>query len=178
MTDYIAFTADEYAPDAPATALHFERWFRNWIAGFEGAAGAPRIAGAAMKATSSGTVDLRDCLPWGSESISSNTTGTVKKQILPSAATALVDCTVRVLISISVSSGGGAATGGARVLKNGTAVQTYSGSQTNVSVDVSLVAGDVLAVEATATGGSTGQTGSCTMSKCKYQVSERSVVLI
>lgn len=25
MTDYIPFTADEYAPDAPATALHFEK---------------------------------------------------------------------------------------------------------------------------------------------------------
>lgn len=48
MTDYIPFTTDEYAPDAPATALHFERWFRNWIAGFEGAAGAPKVAGEAL----------------------------------------------------------------------------------------------------------------------------------
>lgn len=43
MTDYLPFTPDEYAVDAPGTALHFERWFRNWIAGFEGANGAPRL---------------------------------------------------------------------------------------------------------------------------------------
>lgn len=43
MTDYLPYTSGEYAVDAPATALHFERWFRNWEAGFEGAAGAPRI---------------------------------------------------------------------------------------------------------------------------------------
>lgn len=43
MTDYLPYTSGEYAVDAPATALHFERWFRNWEAGFEGAPGAPRI---------------------------------------------------------------------------------------------------------------------------------------
>ena len=43
MTDYVPYTPDEYAPDAPATALHFQRWFENWIAGFQGAPGAPRI---------------------------------------------------------------------------------------------------------------------------------------
>ncbi len=48
MTDYVPFTSDEYQPDAPATALHFSRWFQNWIAGFEGAAGAPRLARKAM----------------------------------------------------------------------------------------------------------------------------------
>lgn len=48
MTDFVPFTSDEYAPDAPGTSLHFERWFRNWIAGFEGAAGAPRLDLAAI----------------------------------------------------------------------------------------------------------------------------------
>lgn len=43
MTDYVPYTPDEYAPDAPGTALHFQRWFENWIAGFEGAPGAPRL---------------------------------------------------------------------------------------------------------------------------------------
>lgn len=43
MTDYLPYTWGEYAVDAPATALHFERWFRNWEAGFEGAANAPRL---------------------------------------------------------------------------------------------------------------------------------------
>ena len=48
MTDYLGYVASEYAVDAPATSLHFERWFRNWEAGFEGAAGAPRLAHRAM----------------------------------------------------------------------------------------------------------------------------------
>ncbi|MCU0826144.1 MAG: hypothetical protein MUE52_01755 [Tabrizicola sp.] len=48
MTDYVPYTAAEYAPDAPATALHFQRWFENWIAGFEGAPGAPRLTYPAM----------------------------------------------------------------------------------------------------------------------------------
>lgn len=56
MTDYIPFTAAEYQPDAPATALHFSRWFQNPVAITEGASGAPRIADAAMSssATSAG----------------------------------------------------------------------------------------------------------------------------
>jgi hypothetical protein len=49
MTDYVPYTPDEYAPDAPGTALHFQRWFENWIAGFEGAAGAPRLVLAALE---------------------------------------------------------------------------------------------------------------------------------
>lgn len=49
MTDYLGYTADEYAPDAPATSLHFRRWFENWIAAFEAAPGAPRIEPRALK---------------------------------------------------------------------------------------------------------------------------------
>lgn len=49
MTDYIPYTVEEYQPDAPATALHFARWFQNWEAGFEGAAGAPRLAPVALE---------------------------------------------------------------------------------------------------------------------------------
>ncbi|MFO1202994.1 MAG: hypothetical protein U1E58_10210 [Tabrizicola sp.] len=48
MTDYLPYVASEYAVDSPATALHFERWFRNWEAGFEGAPGAPRVLFAAL----------------------------------------------------------------------------------------------------------------------------------
>lgn len=43
MTDYIPYTPQEYAVEAPATAAHFGRWFQNWEAGFEGAVGAPRL---------------------------------------------------------------------------------------------------------------------------------------
>lgn len=51
MTDYLPYTADEYSVDAPGTALSFERWFRNWEAGFEGAPGAPRLWTAALGPT-------------------------------------------------------------------------------------------------------------------------------
>lgn len=44
MADYIPYTTDEMQPEAPATALHFARWFQNWEAGFAGAAGAPRMS--------------------------------------------------------------------------------------------------------------------------------------
>lgn len=48
MTDFLPYTSDEYSVDAPATALHFERWFRNWEAGFQGAFGAQRLYGEAI----------------------------------------------------------------------------------------------------------------------------------
>lgn len=43
MPDYIPYTTDEMQPEAPATSLHFARWFQNWEAGFGGANGAPRL---------------------------------------------------------------------------------------------------------------------------------------
>lgn len=44
MPDYIPYTSAEYEPEAPATALHFARWFQNWEAGFAGMPGAPGLA--------------------------------------------------------------------------------------------------------------------------------------
>lgn len=54
MTDYLAYTPAEYAPDAPATALHFQRWFQNWEAGFAGAPGAPRLNLGALERPTAG----------------------------------------------------------------------------------------------------------------------------
>jgi len=47
-TDWLGFTPVEYEVGAPATSLHFERWFRNPVALAQGADGAPRIDFAAM----------------------------------------------------------------------------------------------------------------------------------
>lgn len=55
MPDFTPYTAAEYAPDAPATALHFQRWFQNWEAGFEGAPNAPRLLPAALERLLPGT---------------------------------------------------------------------------------------------------------------------------
>lgn len=40
-TDWGDFTPAEYEVGAPATSLHFERWFRNVVAAMQGADGAP-----------------------------------------------------------------------------------------------------------------------------------------
>ena len=50
-TDWLDWTNLEYAVGAPATALHFERWFRNPVAIAQGAIGAPRIEDAALSTT-------------------------------------------------------------------------------------------------------------------------------
>lgn len=55
MTDYIPYTPDEYAPEAPATALHFQRWFENCVAMFEGAPNAPRLMLGALPELAPGT---------------------------------------------------------------------------------------------------------------------------
>jgi hypothetical protein len=61
MTDFVPYTPAEYAVDAPATALHFQRWFENWIAGFEGAAGAARLRiGALQRLTAGSQIRSRD----------------------------------------------------------------------------------------------------------------------
>lgn len=60
MTDYLPYVGSEYAVDAPATALHFERWFRNWEAGFEGAPGAPKLdLGALPRIAPGGVIKVR-----------------------------------------------------------------------------------------------------------------------
>jgi len=48
ITDWNDWTPTEYEVGAPATSLHFERWFRNAVALAQGSAGAPRIVGAAL----------------------------------------------------------------------------------------------------------------------------------
>ena len=50
-TDWLDWTELEYAVGAPATAMHFERWFRNPVAIAQGAIGAPRIEDAALSTT-------------------------------------------------------------------------------------------------------------------------------
>lgn len=48
MTDYIAITEAETNPGAPSKSSLWKRWAKNWIAGFEGAPGAPRLQVGAM----------------------------------------------------------------------------------------------------------------------------------
>lgn len=54
-TDWGDFTPTEYQVGAPATSLHFERWFRNVVAAFQGAANAPRLEFPALGTLVAGT---------------------------------------------------------------------------------------------------------------------------
>lgn len=71
VPDYIPYTPDEFAIDAPATALHFARWFENWLAGFGGALDAPRLWLPALERLAPG-VEIRS-----RNDVADNTTGTV-----------------------------------------------------------------------------------------------------
>lgn len=51
MTDYIAILETETNPGAPSKSSLWKRWAKNWIAGFEGAIGAPRLMDPALDTT-------------------------------------------------------------------------------------------------------------------------------
>lgn len=55
-TDWGDWTSDEYDVGAPATSNHFERWFRNVVAAFQGAVDAPELQFAALGVLEPGTV--------------------------------------------------------------------------------------------------------------------------
>jgi hypothetical protein len=48
MTDYTEITEAETNAGAPSKSSLWKRWAKNWIAGFEGAVGAPRLQGKAV----------------------------------------------------------------------------------------------------------------------------------
>ncbi len=137
MTDYIPFTTDEYAPDAPATALHFERWFRNWIAAFEGASGAPRIAIGALERLNPGEqVRSRQ-----DAEVTGPNAGTVAKEMF----SFIQAGTVRVAFDHRNTGSAGGTVSVIRV-RNGVSTTVASFSNTTTyqtrSVDVSVLPGD------------------------------------
>lgn len=177
MTTYTDIPNSLVAVGAKPFASTIQALRDNPLALNEGDASVPnslRIRGAAMRSTSAGTVVLRDCLPWGTQTVSNTTTTAQSQRVEASAFTALVACTVQVLISGTFGSGGGSS---CAILKNGTAVQTYTTNQTGATVNVSLAAGDTLAVLLSATGTSGGSTGTATLTACQYRVDVRSAVM-
>lgn len=56
MTTYTAIAESETDPGAAGTSSLWKRWAKNWIAGFEGAVGAPRLAKAALSGLFIGTI--------------------------------------------------------------------------------------------------------------------------
>lgn len=176
MTDYSAILESETDPGAASKSSLWKRWAKNWIAGFEGAVGAPRLMAAAMYSTASGSVVQRNCLPFGNEVATTSVAASpVNNQpVEASGMTALVACTVQVFLTFTK---GGSQTIGLNVLKNGASVQAYSTAQTGATVNVTLAAGDTLAVALSASTNTNGQNSTITLTACQYRVDARSVVM-
>lgn len=153
MTDYQAYTPSEYAPDAPATALHFQRWFENWIAGFEGAVGAPRLQPGALQGPVAGSAYSRVICPIY-RTPAASTYGTIDGAHQNDAVTISAIVLVGGVIRCTAQHRGHTTQAGQenwlRLMKNGVLVQewminTAGASYTTRSVDVTVAAGDVLA---------------------------------
>lgn len=147
MTDYNAIAETETDPGAPSKSSLWKRWAKNWIAGFEGAAGAPRLRGEAIATAANGalpvlTVTASDAfdLGEGMAPVAGTTVATTAAEVLAQTYTvALFTGTVRLRATLTAA-GGGVAT--AILYKNGALV----GSSTSAaqSYDVSVVPGDLL----------------------------------
>lgn len=141
MTDYLAYTPSEYAPDAPGTTLHFQRWFENWIAGFEGAAGAPRLRIGALQRLNPGN-EIR----WRQDAERAVEGGTAGVSMLNLAF--MQAGTVRVSFDHRFVSG--AAPGGVVLRRRRGGVETDLANYTNASayvsrtVDCAVLPGDLL----------------------------------
>jgi len=139
MTDYVPYTPDEYAPDAPATALHFQRWFENWIAALEGAPGAPRLHPLAFGGVDAGDVVIEKVTPQGiavqiaTFSSGGSAFGTLARNYCPELPVFTVCNTGTIRIKGTYSSTT------FRVYRNGTLVSSPTGT---FSVDISVTAGD------------------------------------
>jgi len=176
MTTYVAIPNGDIDQDSPVTQPLLTALRDNLLATIEGDATAPRIYGAAMFGPAAGSTVQRNCLPWGTEASGSIITGTITNLLAASPMTALVACVVQVRVTHSIAVSGGASASVA-ILKNGTAVQTYTTSQTGATTDVTLGAGDTLAVRTIAEGAGPGTSASVSLSVCEYRVNARSAVM-
>ncbi len=150
---YREIQTTEVDSGSPLTAELAEAWRANWIAGFEGASGAPRIEADAFQGSVAGTELLFSAVGPGDLI----TTG---GQAYDATFRAIASCEVRVEIEVS-KSGGATSDPDATVEKNGSTVLTAlaDSSYTTFTVDVSLVAGDVIKIygEEVSDGGGTSQ---------------------
>ncbi|NBZ87916.1 hypothetical protein [Stagnihabitans tardus] len=147
MTDYSAIAETETDPGAPSKSSLWKRWAKNWIAGFEGAAGAPRLMGEAIATAANGalpvlTVTASDAfdLGEGMAPVAGTAVATTAAEVVAQTYTvALFTGSVRVRATITAG-GGGVAT--AILYKNG--VSFGSSTTSSQSYDVPVVPGDVL----------------------------------
>lgn len=150
MTSYITITDAETDPSAPLTSELAKKWRDNPIAITEGATGAPRIVGSAIKR-------LAD-MPVLTVSASDDFVidGSLTTSIGGATSTASTTFVVAATITITKGTGSarfkashatnGSQTSFLRLLKNGVEVTSWTTDSTsfvNRSVDVSIVPGDV-----------------------------------
>lgn len=179
MTTYVAIPNGDIDQDSPITQPLLTALRDNPVAIAEGDPTAPKIWGAAMYGTFSGTTVLRNCLPVGARVTSSPTGGPqVSEPLVEAFFTALVACTVQVLLTCTISPGSGGTPGTASlvVYKNGTVIQTYGGNQSGATLNITLAAGDNVGLVSNARGGSSGQS-SVSISVLQYRTNIRSVVM-
>jgi hypothetical protein len=157
MTDYVPYTPDEYAPDAPGTALHFQRWFENWIAGFEGAPGAPRLRQASLNRLTAGD-DVR--------AVVTGTAGNAGSGSLTVAARVGISQfgTFRAVLSFSGTSFS-AGQNRVRRIRGGVTSTVMAATSTNpATVDLTCIPGDIFLFEATGSTSSGGGSATITAS--------------
>lgn len=153
MTTYTPYTAAEYAPDAPATADHFRRWFENWIAGFEGATGAPRIYGESLARRGNGlatlTISAADTMTLSNQYghylvVSINNTTSTTEVVYATYTMSHYSGSARFKAQHATLTAG---TSTLSLYKNGVQVATFTTTSTAYvarSVDVTFAAGDVI----------------------------------
>jgi hypothetical protein len=169
LTDFLPYTSGEYAVDAPATALHFERWFRNWEAGFEGAPGATRLHPLAFGEVAAGDVVIDRLTPQGiavtlcSFSAGGTASGTITKNHVVELPVATV-CNLGTLRIKGTLTGAGTF----RIYKNGSLITGPTGT---FSYDLAVAAGDQIHFGATmpysfASGGGSAQNSITNLQIC------------
>ena len=162
MTAYIVITDLETDPEAPLTSELAKKWRDNPIATFEGATGAPRMVGAALKlfadypvltVAAADTVAC-DILCSGAFATTSTTGSTYVSAGTMTAVKATG--TLRFKFTAAVS---GSAVGSWQITKNGTVVNTFT-STGSKSQDIAVVPGDVIELLVKRTSGTAGETAS------------------
>jgi hypothetical protein len=150
MTDYIPITETETNPGAPSKSSLWKRWAKNWIAGFEGALGAPRFLGEAVARIGNGlavmAVTAADTvvLDYGLGGVPGNL---VASQTMLTAQTwTSILYTGVIRFKITHNKQGGVSGSSVSLYKNGVIFSSFSGGTTAAvrSSDVPIVPGDVI----------------------------------
>ena len=151
MTDYNPITEAETDPEAPSKSSLWKRWWKNPIAMFEGALGAPRILADAFPDFAAGNVEIINFMMPAGTVASKTRSGSngQNKQAALNAYQAIKAGTLRLSIEMRKW---GAYTGGAdgfHVLKNGTEIASVMATNAwaTYTTDFTFAAGDEISAQ-------------------------------